>query len=293
MDKIALFYNPVAGGGTFHTRLDTIISIMQEAGLQVVPWRIRNNKQLLTDMAAMDLEGFHTIIAAGGDGTVHGVVNAMMHLGIKVPLGIFPIGTANDTARNLGISTDLEGYCRVITDGQAEPVDLGKINQSYFINIASAGFMTEVAHQVSPKSKNLLGKGAYYLSGALKLSEMKSFELRVEVDGQSFICNAFLFLLLNGKGAGGFNEIVPTAAMQDGLLDLMIIKDGSPAQLLSALRKSLVGEHLEDSVIIYVQGKKFRLETTPNIETDLDGEAGHPLPWDIEVIKHGIQVRVP
>jgi YegS/Rv2252/BmrU family lipid kinase len=293
MNKIALFYNPVAGGGTFGSKLDDIVAFMQAEGMQVIPWRINNNQQLLSEMANMDLKGFHTIIAAGGDGTVHGVVNAMKKLDINVPLGIFPIGTANDTARNLQIPSELKGYCKVITHGQTKAIDLGKIEDHYFINVASAGFMIDVAHKVTPKYKNVLGKGAYYLMGAMKFPEIKPFPIKFTVDGEAFQCNAYLFLLLNGKGAGGITEILPNATMDDGLLDIMIIKDGSPVQLLSTLKRKLTGEQLDDSVVIHVQGKQFILETEITIETDLDGEAGPDMPWKVEVIKAGIEVRTP
>lgn len=293
MKKVVLFYNPVAGGGTFKNRLDDIIAIMQSNGLQLIPWRIQSNQQLVEDMAHMDLSDCHTVIAAGGDGTVHGVVNAMLQCNVQVPMGIFPIGTANDTARNLHIPSNLEGYCHVITHGTPQNIDVGKVDEKYFINVASAGFMTEVAHQVSSKSKNILGKGAYYLKGVTKLPDMKPFLLKGSVDGNSFACKAFLFLLMNGKGAGSIEEIIPCATMDDGMLDLMVVKDGSPVQLLSTLGKSLVGNHMEDSLILHLRGKEFFLETEPAIETDLDGETGPAMPWQVQVLPGAIQIRVP
>lgn len=297
--KVALFYNPVAGGGTFARRLDDVARVVQAAGMQLMLWRISSNEQLLADMQKLKIKKCHTIIAAGGDGTVHGVVNAMMKIGLRVPLAIFPVGTANDTARNLGIKEEFEQYCELALTGVLQAVDVGKTvagakkDTSYFINVASAGFMTDVAHQVSSRSKNILGKGAYYLKGMQKLSELKTFPLEVMVDDIDYSGEAFMFLLLNGQGAGSIKEIVPGASMSDGLFDLVIVKDGSPVEIIDTLRKTMTRQHLEDSLLTYVRGKEFQIKLPKDIETDLDGEAGPTSPWQISVLPGAVMMRVP
>jgi diacylglycerol kinase (ATP) len=292
MDKVALFYNPVAGGGTFPARLDQMIDCLQQAGLQVWPWRIRHNRGLAEAMARMEPDRLHTIVAAGGDGTVHGVVNAMKRLKLSVPLAIFPIGTANDTARNLDLSAEPDHFCRMITEGHVRSVDLGLIEDRYFINVASAGFITDVAHQVSSRAKNLLGKSAYYLKGAAKLPDMEPVSLQVTVDGQEYCYQAIMFVLLNGQGSGGIPEIVPGARMDDGKMDLLIVKDQTPVQFVGTLGNIVLGKPVDASAVAYLRGTRFRLQAEAAMETDLDGEPGPALPWSVDVIPGGIGVRV-
>jgi diacylglycerol kinase (ATP) len=293
MNKIALLYNPVAGGGTFSGYLDKTIEFLQKAGLQVFPWRIAKNEPLVRTMANMNLDNFHTVVAAGGDGTVHDVVDAMMRLQLQVPLGIFPVGTANDTARNLHIPTDPQKYCQVIVDGHISHVDVGYINQCYFINVASAGFITEISHQVSSKAKHVLGKSAYYFKGAQKLQDIKPMQLNVTVDGRRYQYDAVLFVLLNGRGAGGIPVIIPSAEMDDGVLDLLIVKNETPVQFLSTFTKIVLGKYAGDSAVECLRGRRFQFESVSAVETDLDGEPGPPLPWEAKVIHHGLQIRTP
>ncbi|HBQ85788.1 MAG TPA: lipid kinase, partial [Syntrophomonas sp.] len=134
-DKVALFYNPVAGMGKFKYRLDDVIKYLQTAGLQVVPRRIENNNKIIELTDRMNPEEYHTVVAAGGDGTIHGVVNAMMHSKLDLPLAIFPEGTSNDVARYMNIPCQVKEYCRIITDGQLTGIDLGQVNEKYIINV--------------------------------------------------------------------------------------------------------------------------------------------------------------
>jgi YegS/Rv2252/BmrU family lipid kinase len=181
-DKVALFYNPVAGMGKFKYKLDDVIKYLQSSGLEVIPRRIENNEKIKELTTRMDPAEYHTIVAAGGDGTIHGVVNAMMHSGFDAPLAIFPEGTCNDVARYMNIPGRVKDYCRIITDGKLTGIDLGKVNEEYIINVASAGFLTDTAHEVNHHLKNALGKVAYYLKVLEKLPQMRPLSLRLMVD---------------------------------------------------------------------------------------------------------------
>lgn len=293
-DKIALFYNPVAGNGNFKYKLDEVIKHMQKSGLQVIPWRIIRNERISEKMQSLDPKEYHTIIAAGGDGTIHGVVNAMLDNKLDVPLGIFPEGTSNDVARYMGIGSKVKEYCRVITDGKLTDIDAGMVNDRYFINVASAGFLTNTAHEVNHHLKNALGKVAYYLKAVEKLPQMRPLQLRLNVDGQSYETEILLFLVLNGGSAAGLKEILPAGTISDGMLDFLAIK---PAPALGGLDRLLLnytrGQLLKDENIFYCQGRKFTLELSPPGATDLDGEKGPDLPWEITICPHALQLRTP
>ncbi|MGI5922239.1 MAG: diacylglycerol/lipid kinase family protein [Syntrophomonadaceae bacterium] len=293
-DKVALFYNPVAGGGNFRFKLDDVIHYLQSSGLQVIPYRTNNNQDIKKQMENLNPQDYHTIVAAGGDGTIHGVVNAMMYHDISVPLGVFPVGTSNDLARQMKIANKIKDYCRVITDGKLTCIDLGNVNGEYFINVAAAGYLTDTAHEVNYNLKNKLGKAAYYLKVVEKLPQMRPLQLRLRVDDHTYEMEILLFICLNGNTAAGFKEILPTGSISDGKLDFMAFK---PLPPLGGLERLLLnysrGQLIKDENVFYCQGTKFSLELTPAVTTDLDGEKGPKLPWEITVYPSALQLRIP
>lgn len=292
-DKIALFYNPVAGGGVFKQNLDIVIHQFQKSGMQVIPWRIKNNAEIKAQLTKIEPDKFHTIIAAGGDGTINGVVNAMMQAGLNIPLGIFPTGTANDVANYLRIPHKIKEYCRIVSEGQLLNIDLGLVNDEYFINVASAGFLTETAHEVDHNLKNVLGKMAYYLKTIEKIPGLQPLQLQLTADGQRYETEILMFLILNGGTAGGFQGILPAGKMSDGLLDFLAIKSVPVPRLAQLLYKFNKGQLLQDENIHYCQGKEFIVNLKPSVATDLDGEKGPVLPWKVSICPHALQVRIP
>ncbi len=293
VDKVVLLYNPVAGQGRFKYKLDTIIRCLQNYGLQLIPIRINNNEYIINQLSQLRPEEYHSLIAAGGDGTVNGVVTAMMRCGFNVPLCILPQGTSNDVANYLNLPGHVEQSCRIIAEGQSIPVDLGMVNnQEYFINVASAGFITETAHDVDYRLKNALGRLAYYLKAMEKLPKIKPLQLKLDVDGQKYEDEILLFLILNGGTAGGFQGLLPSGCMSDGMLDFMAIKPG----LLPGLTRLLInyqrGGLLEDKNVLHRRGKVLSLSLEPQAMTDLDGEKGPPLPWMVQVCPGALNIKI-
>lgn len=293
-DKVALFYNPVAGMGKFKYKLDDVIKYLQKSDLEVVPRRIDNNDKIEKMTRTIDPEQYHTIVAAGGDGTIHGVVNAMVQCHLNIPLAIFPEGTSNDVARYMNIPGKVKDYCQVITDGKLTGIDLGKVNDEYIINVASAGFLTDTAHEVNHHLKNALGKVAYYLKVLEKLPQMRPLHLRLTVDDKKIDMDILLFLVLNGGSAAGLKERLPSGTISDGLLDFLAFKPAPPIGGLDRLLFNYSrGQLLQDENVFYCQGREFSLELDPSAETDLDGERGPALPWIIKVCPNAIQLRTP
>jgi YegS/Rv2252/BmrU family lipid kinase len=290
-NKVSLIYNPVAGQGLFKYKLDYVIEQFQKSGLQVIPWRIKRNKEIIQYLKGIDPDDYHTIIAAGGDGTIHEVINGLMKTELKVPLGIFPEGTSNDIATFLGISEDVNKYCQAVIEGGTLSIDLGMANDKYFVNVASAGFLTETAHEVDHHMKNALGKAAYYLKGIEEIPKIKPIELHLNVDGVAYDLEVLLFLILNGGNVGGFKGILPYEKIVDGKLNFLAIKPVPVYKLPPLLFKLGRGQLLKDENVINFEGEKFLIEVSPDIPTDLDGEKGPELPWKASIIPQALQVR--
>jgi len=291
--KVVLFYNPIAGSGNFKNRLDKVILIMQNKGLQLIPYRISTGQDIVQYLSSVDCTEYYTVAAAGGDGTINSVANAMMKTGFRVPLAIFPEGTSNDVAHFLHIPRLVSHYCHIIGEGKLTSIDLGLVNETYFINVASGGFITETAHEVDQRFKNVLGKMAYYLKSIEKIPRIQPLQLKLSADHKDYEMEVLLFLILNGGTAGSFPGIVPQARMDDGLLEFLAIKSVPLPRLAQLIYNFSRGQHLEDPNVFYCQAHDLDLKVTPDVATDLDGEKGPDLPWKISVCKHALQIWTP
>ena len=287
MKKILLVYNPVSGHAAFRTRLDAVIENFQRRGIFLSVYRTQadDNSNFAN---CVKLSGADGIIAAGGDGTLHAVINWLKKNSLDLPVGIIGSGTSNDFAAHLNI--DAENYFDAIAQGRTRPVDLGLVNgREYFINVASAGVFTSIAHEVGSRLKNFLGKSAYYLRGLGELRNFKAVTFDITADGRKFSVEAFLFLVLNSPSVAGFKKISSAAQIDDGLLDLLLLKKNSPRSLMTVARKILAGSTVDDDENIFsLRARTFEISSAAALTGDLDGEAGDPLPLRIETCRHAL-----
>ena len=289
MKKILLVYNPVSGHAAFKNRLDAVIENFQRRGILLAVYRTcaGDNSSFVDSVKIFQPEG---VIAAGGDGTLHAVINWLKKNSLDLPVGIINSGTSNDFAAHLQL--DDEKIFDAVAAGRTRPADLGLVNgREYFINVASAGVFTSIAHEVDSRLKNFLGKSAYYLRGLGELKKFKSVPLDITADGQKFSVDAFLFLVLNSPSVAGFKKISDAAQIDDGKLDLLVLKKCSATALINLAKKILAGGSIQsDENIFFLQAATFAIKTSAELTSDLDGEAGDHLPLKIETIRHAIEI---
>ena len=290
MKKYVLIYNPVSGDAKFKFRLDAVVEFMQQAGGIVLPFRTRYKgdiRPFLREIKAFATDG---LIVAGGDGTVHEVINAMLTEEVDVPLGIIPSGTCNDFASNLGFGKNLSRCLNAVCGGQWRMVDVGKINGEYFLNVASAGLLTSVAHSVDTSLKNTLGRMAYYLKGLGELPNFQSLHVKITADGQIIKDDILLFLVMNSGMVGSFPTLAPEAKIDDGKLDLLIVNKCSISELMGLLISIFAGRHTSSSHIRHLQASEIYIECDQDVESDLDGELGPKLPLAIATVTNKLKV---
>ena len=268
--------------------MDAVIENFQQHGIFLSIYRTQADDNSAF-VECVKISGAEGVIAAGGDGTLHAVINWLKKNSIDLPVGIIGSGTSNDFVAHLNISE--ENYFDVIAAGRTRQVDLGLVNgEEYFINVASAGVFTSIAHKVDSRLKNFLGKSAYYLRGLGELKNFKSMPLEIIADGQRFLVDAFLFLVLNSPSVAGFKKISNTAQIDDGKLDLLALKKCSPAALINLTKKILAGNAIQsDENIFSIQAETFEINSATKLTSDLDGEAGDILPLKIETLKHALK----
>ena len=288
MKKILLAYNPVSGHAAFKNRLDDVIENFQRRGIFLSVYRTQAGDNS-SFAECVKISGAEGVIAAGGDGTLHAVINWLKRNDLDLPVGVIGSGTSNDFAAHLEL--DAEKVFDAVAAGRTRPVDLGLVNGAeYFINVASAGVFTSIAHEVDSRLKNFLGKSAYYLRGLGELKNFKSVKLDITADGQKFSVEAFLFLVLNSPSVAGFKKVSDAARIDDGKLDLIALKKCSTGGLVTLTKKILAGESVDgDENIFSLQAKTFEIKASDELRSDVDGEAGDSLPLKIETLRHAIK----
>ena len=290
MIKIKFIYNPFSGEAVITKNLDTIIGKYQAKGYTIVPFRI-STEQSLED-AFLDIDSsYHHILGAGGDGTINQIINIMKKKNLDIPLAILPVGTANDFAKYIGMPADIGSACDKILAGKIQEIDLGKANDKYFINVFSFGLFTDVSHKTPTHLKNTIGKLAYYLNGIKELPSFKKLDIKVTSDEFFYEGNALIFFTFNGRTAGNIN-ISYKSEINDGLLDVIIVKGENIRSTLSSLLAFLKLEHLEKPKdIIHFTTSDFTVEySDSSLESDIDGEVGPTSPIHISCIENGLKM---
>lgn len=290
MKKVKFIYNPSAGRGVVQKRLDDIIKIYQKSGYIINPSRIdetANLKRTFEDIS----DDYSHILIAGGDGTVNVMVNQMMKLKIDLPIGILPTGTVNDYSNYIGMPKDIVDSCKQILSNDPVRMDLGKINDRYFVNVASSGFITNVSQDANDNIKNSMGKIAYYLKGIEQIPKLKPIPIKIISNDMDYQGDIYTILVFNGRTAGNF-KLAYSAKGNDGKLDVIILKGELGIDSAALLIKFMKGEHLEEPVgLLHFQTDELYVDSPlKTLTSDTDGEKGPDFPLRITCLHEAITV---
>lgn len=291
MKKLKLFYNPQSGNGNFPAKLDDFLEIFQPKYEVSITRLISIN--LIEYFRDLKENNFDLIVVAGGDGTLNSIINAMMKNNISIPLAVIPTGTVNDFASALKMTNDFELLYDIISDDKYDKLDIAKVNNKYFINVCSGGFVTKIPHKTDSKMKNKLGKMAYYLKGIQEFPGFKSLALKFESENRNFEENIFMFLVINSSRAGGFKKINQSASLDDGRFELIAIKYSKLYEMTNALIDLFINKNLDNKNIIHFDFEKLKiipLKESINDYTDIDGEKGPDYPLEIEIFEKSIRM---
>ncbi|TBL68194.1 diacylglycerol kinase [Paenibacillus thalictri] len=276
--RARLIFNPTSGREEMRRRLPDVLQRLERGGLETSTHATIGEGDATLAAADAIERGFDLIIAAGGDGTLYEVINGMAEKENRPPLGILPLGTTNDFARALGIPRNWEYACDLIIQQHTRSIDVGKMNQRYFINIAGGGSMTELTYEVPSKLKTMIGQLAYYMKGIEKLPRLRPIELYIRTDEHELHEEVMLFLIANSNSVGGFERLAPGASLGDGLFDCLILKKCNLAEFIRVVSLALRGEHLSDPNVIYFQTRSIQVTSPDYVQLNLDGEFGGTLP---------------
>jgi diacylglycerol kinase (ATP) len=227
-------------------------------------------------------QGASRIVAAGGDGTVHVVANALIASGAaaEVELGILPCGTGNDLARTLGLpmaEDDVDAALDLALNGEAAAMDVLRLTSGehtlYAVNAAAGGFAGEVNAVMSAEQKDRWGPLAFVLGAAEALPELEGHQTRLTIgDGPAEETDAVNVILANGRTIAGGKEVAPPADVRDGKLDLVVVHQAALPDLAAAGARLLAGDWLEHPLVTHHPATRVRVDSAPPMQFNADGE---------------------
>ncbi|MFC4077630.1 YegS/Rv2252/BmrU family lipid kinase [Salinithrix halophila] len=294
MKRARIIYNRTAGREAVERQLPRILERLEAYGLETSCHSTRYPGDG-TEAARQAVErGFEVVVAAGGDGTIHEVVNGLAPGERRPRLGILPCGTSNDLARALRLPKDLLDACDVIGQGVVCPMDVGRVQNRYFVNVAGAGSLTEVTYKAPSRLKSAIGQLAYYAKGLEKLGTLfRPFRVRLEASDRTIEEEILLLIVANSRSIGGFHKLAPSADVSDGRLDVLVIRRGGLPDLIQLVGLVLKGEHVKDDRVLYFQTQHLDVYSEEPMQLNLDGEWGGDLSGRVEVLAGHLEVFCP
>lgn len=241
--------------------------------------------------------GIEMVVAAGGDGTVNAVVNALMHLEAaqRPAMGIIPLGTANDFAWTLGLSDDPQQAWELVQTGVTRTIDVIEMTTAsrrvYLVNVAAGGNSVKVTESITDELKQQWGPLVYARGAIAAISQLESFKASIELDDEKLMEQAvWAVLVANGKTNAGRLLVAPDASPYDGLLDLVIIEEGNLLDLADVGANLVLGNYLEHPLVHLVKSKSLTIRSDPPMKFTVDGEVVDEEPVGFRVIEGAIRM---
>lgn len=239
-------------------------------------------------------DGVKRLVIGGGDGSVNEIVDAMA----KFPredhpeLAILPLGTANDFATACQIPSDSLEALRLAVSGSCTSVDIAKANERHFANMATAGFGAQVTAETPVELKNFLGGGAYTLTGVVKAINFVPYKGKMKTADFESEDRVVVGAVCNGRQAGGGQVLAPNAFINDGLLDVVIVRDVLGANI-PILLDEIKNPSSEGKYIKYFQTTWIESESEEIIPVNLDGEPYRSKKIRFEIVPNAIDLVLP
>jgi diacylglycerol kinase (ATP) len=289
--KSRLIVNPVSGTDTAPDYLQNINERLraQLGAMDIVMTVAAGDAEHAAEQAVRD--GCDHLFVAGGDGTLNEVLNGVGRVegGFDaVTLGVIPLGTGNDFATALGLPADVDAALDMLLASEPIRVDVGHLNERFFVNVSAGGFIAEVSDAVDPHLKTLAGRLAYILGGAQVLFHYEPVSARIVADEHpdgsaspapsprvarvTRDVTLQAFAVCNARLIGGGQLIAPDAVFDDGLLDVCLIHEMSTLEFVGLLRRVSSGDHVDDPRVTYFRTRALECVFGRVIKVNTDGQ---------------------
>lgn len=289
--RIAYIINPAAGSGRAMGVWQRLVARHPEIEQDALVTQGPGDAVRIVPMAVA--QGYDAVVAVGGDGTLHEVLNGALDSPVVPAIGVIPAGTGNDFARSISFPRDPERAYQACLVGRAEPIDVGLVNGRPFINVAGFGFDAAVAEEVTRRSsKGGTGTIPYLLAVLSQLRRFRPRPLDLAADGEDRSGPILFGAVGNGSTYGGGMKICPHARVDDGMLDLCLGGDLGPIETLFNLAKVFTGSHLSHPKCQYQKVHKVVVDGDPSVRVHADGQLLGSLPVTFDIRPRAIRFLV-
>lgn len=306
--RLIVIANPTAGLSagrvSRHKLLDAAQRDLEKSGLSV-EMRLETDGAAVVETAYQAArDGYETVVAAGGDGTVNAVVNGLMRAaaeGIATPvLGVLPLGTGNVFAFNMNIPRGWKPACRVIRDGLTRSIDVGHAREiesdagRYFLLMAGIGFDAKVIENTSLRLKFVLRDFAYVLKTLqnVVLHQGTQLTLRFQ-DGKVYANEGWLVMVGNAASYAWDIKVTSHAQLDDGMLDVCVMPFTNKLVSIQQAMQILTGQHIERGIAHYWKTAGVCIESEPPVPVQLDGDEWAHTPLELSIRHKALRVLAP
>jgi diacylglycerol kinase (ATP) len=293
MAKTCIILNPSAGS---ITDLDEVTAKLRRLPNAEIRLTTRRGSAARFAKTAIK-KGRDMIVAAGGDGTLNEVINGIGENLGAAQVGLLPLGTGNDFARSIEMPVDLEAAIEVIRTGQTREVDLVRVTSDevrYFVNVSAGGFSGLVNEKLTPALKKTWGPLAYLRSAAAALPELRAYRTTLALDNaESITMELYNVVVANGRYVAAGRLIAPDAAIDDGLLDVVLIPERPASELALVVAQIALGTHLSSAAVVHRRAAKLTVNSKPGMWFNVDGELVGNEPATFEIVPRALRFVVP
>ncbi|MBE5943398.1 MAG: YegS/Rv2252/BmrU family lipid kinase [Lachnospiraceae bacterium] len=276
MKKLLFIINPKAGKSAIKNDLFEIIRLFNEAEYEVIVYMTKGpddaERKVIADGANYDL-----IVCAGGDGTLENTVCGYMKMGEnKVPIGYIPVGTTNDFARSMKISRKPVEAAKQIISGSKYYIDVGRMEDKYFIYIAAFGMFTDISYSTKQSLKKVMGHSAYMVEALKSIANFKSYKIKAEMDGIVITGDYIYAMITNSFSVAGFKlRGAKHVVLDDGKFDCLFIKMPQNVAELQKIVSCMLTNDIDDNELFFeCKASKVTIECEEPIPWTIDGEFG-------------------
>nr|WP_280173926.1 lipid kinase [Devosia enhydra] len=283
-----MLVNPNARRG--REAIDPVLDRLRDGGLDVYVERFETREEVARDIAARGAD-FDMVVVCGGDGTINSAAMGVLETGL--PMGIIPMGTANDLARTLEIPDDPVRAADIIVRGRTRRIDLGQVNGHPFFNVASIGLAADLADRLSPEIKKRWGRLGYALSALRVVMSARPFSATIIEDSGERKVRTYQIAVGNGRHYGGGNVIHSGATIDDGHLDLYSLEMDNVWKLALMMASFRRGEHGAWQEVRTAKSREFDIRTSRPRNVNTDGDIVTQTPAHFLIRPDAVSVFVP
>lgn len=267
-------------------------SCLRDSGIDLVQAiATRDARRVISETALAVQNRLPLVVVGGGDGTLSAV--ARHFIGSKSVLGVLPLGTGNQFARDLCIPTDVDAACEIITGGEVSCVDVGTIGDDYFLNVATVGLTTRIVENLTVDAKRKLGRLVYLFALTRALRRSRPFNVKLTTDQETNEYRTLQVVVGNGRFHAGPFPLAPEARITDGKLVVYVLNSTSRMGLLRFALRLPGGHHVDLEEVPAFWTTQGRIETAPVERVTVDGEIEFRTPVDFGIAEKAIRVMTP